>query len=489
MPTTTSYDLPSSLYTIEFDYGDFVVNPTCNTTVSAKFLGYTPFLGAQSFRVVMDSRSFADAVGINNGYLSIVSLAEVKDVDGASINFTYRGYTYAGNYYVDPYYVGMRPLYCIRNLDSEAEINSDPPLPLLTADGNGVHQLCFMAVGSGLLAIPAMVHYGAAPLTPKPCFWYVKDSLAILLIGSFSSDMYGHEEACSEFNIVSTLIFYNVRTSNSLQIQAQDIAQQLILLLETVLRNNGYRTLTRNVYNASFASAASAYKPFTDSIVDDDQWREDAYSFCFKNCSVLTINSFGKTITDKALTEYMYQFNDGSCSDVYGLTVQGAVNLIRNPPTDFVERYYECAMAPQDALNDAIGIASGNATTLVPIAFMVLLPFLYIWLDITGHSKMKDEFTEEDREDMQNRLVTQLLRVRDGKVRAIPEASPVFQLSTELERLKTVQGGYPDSDDSDDEPEPLPGTSKPNHLPRASTSASTQSVVAVPYDNYLQAKL
>lgn len=216
-----------------------------------------------------------------------------------------------------------------------------------------------------------------------------------------------------------------------------------------IITNGGYPNLSRNSYNASFASAASAYGLNVDPIINTEEWRFQSYSFCGQDCSLLTINSFGDTLNDRAVTEYMGVIYNGSCNDIVTIPQSAYSKLVSTPPTALTERFYECSPDPQDAINDAIGIASGNTATLIPIGFIFILPLIYFWLSLTGNTRPKEEYTSEEKEDMRDKLVLYLLRARDGKVRSMRSDSAILLLSNELQHLEGAVSGYPDSDDSE----------------------------------------
>jgi hypothetical protein len=160
--SVSSYDLANAVNDGSYDYADFVMNPTCNSTVIPESLGYSSYLSGTSFTVTVDVRSLIDSTSINFGILQLSSLSLVSY--SPTLRFAYNGATYLGAYYVDSWYVGMRPIYCVSAEDG-------------TIDGrNGVvSQLCFMLVGD-LIGFPIFNHYGAGIdvdgiTRPIPCTW------------------------------------------------------------------------------------------------------------------------------------------------------------------------------------------------------------------------------------------------------------------------------------------------------------------------------
>ncbi len=85
------------------------------------------------------------------------------------------------------------------------------------------------------------------------------------------------------------------------------------------------------------------------------------------------------------------------------------------PPADLTEAYFECTSDIFTALNNAIGIASGNTSTFFPIFLSCFLPVIYLYLKIIGHVHIKEEYSKEEREKAMEIFATNVLRARDGK--------------------------------------------------------------------------
>jgi len=232
-------------------------------------------------------------------------------------------------------------------------------------------------------------------------------------------------------NLLSTFLFYDLPGEAPANTTAQ-----ILKLLDLVVDSGGYNTISARAYNASFASAATARgADNVDPIMNSTSWREDAYAFCNYTCSLLVVNSFGDAVQDTAMTEYMFQMLNGSCSDIYSMSEETFATLQASAPTAITERYLQCTMKPMDAFNDAIGIAAGNATTIVPIFFLLVLPIFYFMetffgVDLKGRSKYSEQEIEETAEE----LMVLLLRAEDKKFRSMTdENSPVRVMAKELE--------------------------------------------------------
>jgi hypothetical protein len=233
------------------------------------------------------------------------------------------------------------------------------------------------------------------------------------------------------FNLMSTFVFFDEPG-----LAPPAATKQILRLLDMVVANGGYNFISARAYNASFASAAVARgQGNVDPIVNSSAWRESAYSFCNYSCSVLVVNSFGDALEDSAMTEFMFQMVNGSCSDIYSMSDETFQTLQATAPTAITERYLQCKMKTEDAFNDALGIAAGNAATVVPVIFLMILPIFYFLetffgVDLNG----RGEFSDHDIEETLSELMVLLLRVEDHKLRSMQdENGPVRVLARELE--------------------------------------------------------
>lgn len=251
---------------------------------------------------------------------------------------------------------------------------------------------------------------------------------------------------CDSFDIISGMIFYNN--------PSMDLNDTVAALIDMVVSAGDAFKLNTLAYNASWAAAASTYEPDVDPVIHDPDWRRSSYEFCksskYGGCSILAINSYGDGVFDESITPYMYLVTDGGCSQQFLVNDEAFDQLIYNPPTPIVENYYECTLQNYDALNNSIGIASGNVSVVVPIVMFALLPLMYLWLTITGNVQNKEEYDKETRDAALDLFALQMLRIRDGKTRGLKKNGKLFSIAEELViAAKRGDGGYPDSDDSD----------------------------------------
>lgn len=90
----------------------------------------------------------------------------------------------------------------------------------------------------------------------------------------------------------------------------------------------------------------------------------------------------------------MYLMENGSCTNIFEVP-HGTVVAIRDTvPAQFFEQYYECTKNWLDAFVDAVGIALGTVSAIVPIILLLVLPFMYLWLNFSGHAKPREKYSK-----------------------------------------------------------------------------------------------
>lgn len=75
--------------------------------------------------------------------------------------------------------------------------------------------------------------------------------------------------------------------------------------------------------------------------------------------------------------------------------------------------YYKCTEYTYSALFNAVGIASGNVATVIPVAVVFLLPVMFMFMSAIGQIPPKEEYRKEEKDDAIEALAKQLLRVRE----------------------------------------------------------------------------
>ena len=219
------------------------------------------------------------------------------------------------------------------------------------------------------------------------------------------STAYGHEPYCNVFDFIVGYIFYPNTT--------MQLSDQVNAFIDLVLNNNGYYALNKNAYNASFAAVASKQK-FADPILNNINWRNEAYQFCLHNyygvCSMLAVRTKSDSDQDKSITPPRYLLNKGSCARQFAISNASFLELSNTVPTPFVESYFECTMYLSAAISNAFGIAASNVSTLVPFVMVAFVPLCIFVLYLFGITWDKPEFTKSEIEDEMEILAVESLR-------------------------------------------------------------------------------
>jgi hypothetical protein len=267
------------------------------------------------------------------------------------------------------------------------------------------------------------------------------------------SDAYGLDDDCDRFDLINTGVFYNISS-------IQDL-----LLAYTMLRStfSDGKSFIRAAYNASFASASSYLYPNTDPLMSTPEWRENAYRFCTivlkgvtLTCNLLTVRSFGFDEFDQSISEYYYTLLNGACANSISLTEEAWERAGVNPPTRLIEYYYECRKDTRSAVVDALGIAVGNTSLIVPILGAIIIPLLYLYYTLTNTVPPKDDYTKEEVEAMGKFVAWTILRFRDGRTLGLKRDGYIDNFHKELMNSLKGEAGVQDSDDESDSDDDKP---------------------------------
>lgn len=115
-----------------------------------------------------------------------------------------------------------------------------------------------------------------------------------------------------------------------------------------------------------------------------------------------------------------------------------------NPPSPLVEPYYKCVNYPANSISNAVGVASGNASTwvcrilyflsllcfsshpflffflsgiIVPIGAFIVLPLMYLYLRLVGvTAKVSDEEEEEKLKEVLKQMAEEYIANKNAKV-------------------------------------------------------------------------
>ena len=202
------------------------------------------------------------------------------------------------------------------------------------------------------------------------------------------------------------------------------------------------RELNRLVYDAAFDASYPSANP---------NERQRMFEFCqserYGHCSMLTFNAYDE---ENQVSKYYHNVMEPSCRDSFTPTDETWAALSNIPPTEFTQDYYACKASPADAFFNSMGIAAGNTSTLLPIAFLFIMPLVYMYLTSSGNMPPPKEFADDDVDEALKALGLMLLRINAGKTSAVKANSMLMKLTTELVAASKVVHDHPDSDDDDD---------------------------------------
>ena len=103
LQSLTSFDAATYIITTEYDYTQFLVNPTCNTTLDAISLNYRQLFDGNYFNFEVDVRSLVTALAVNT---RIIPIDAVEEIRGLRTNYTYHGDVYTISQFYDARYPG-----------------------------------------------------------------------------------------------------------------------------------------------------------------------------------------------------------------------------------------------------------------------------------------------------------------------------------------------------------------------------------------------
>jgi hypothetical protein len=190
-------------------------------------------------------------------------------------------------------------------------------------------------------------------------------------------------------------------------------SEQISMIIDMVVDNGNYNNMTAASYNASFGIAAKASLPLSriNPLVNSPAYRLRSFRFCKDSCALFTANIFGDEVLDKSITPFMHVLTGGSCGDVYTIPAAESVNL-QEEPTPFVESYFVCTSSEDDAVVEAVGVASGTAGTFVPLIITIALLIVRKWLHLQGYMLSSPEYDPTDIQTKRREFFECLLTCR-----------------------------------------------------------------------------
>jgi hypothetical protein len=282
----TQFDLANGYLYSTINYTVFMEQSKCYFAANPLTMGFSPQIDNNIFNVGLDVRSFATALGVNNG---ILRLQELSVGGRVSTLLNVDNYTFLAESYYDTRYEYMNPIVCVSNI-------TEVPIEFAL-----IRQLCFLIMAETVM-LPVFNHYGASNYEPEYCSCH-------------SHRGKGHN--CQIFNLMISLIYYpqSLKSSGSF---VEIIGIQISTLLRLVSKYSSYTALNIAAYNASWSASANAYGDKSSTTLTT-KWQQSAFTFCqvskSQSCSILTFNLYAPL--DQTVSQYKYQLQNGSCRNTF----------------------------------------------------------------------------------------------------------------------------------------------------------------------------
>lgn len=136
-----------------------------------------------------------------------------------------------------------------------------------------------------------------------------------------------------------------------------------------------------NAYRPAFSAIFSASDQVNTSYFQNPSERASNYAFCVTNtygvCSVIVWRSH--STTDYTISAYKLQITNGACHNAF--VSENFTTLLNNAWGPLIEDYYQCTMNETDAFFTALGVATGTAGFIAPMATIAMM-YLAITISI-----------------------------------------------------------------------------------------------------------
>lgn len=147
-----------------------------------------------------------------------------------------------------------------------------------------------------------------------------------------------------------------------------------------------YYGMMADVQNAAYMAVYS----------NSSEFPNNAFDFCDNSCTVLsfgTIKTLDPTNPSKHdLNKAGLSFPIINCQNLY---TTDNWNKFLIPPIPMIEIYYECTKFSFDAFNDALGVASGFASSLASVAFILFIPLIYLFKKERSRIPSKEDVIDD----------------------------------------------------------------------------------------------
>ena len=269
-----TFDQANGVMSFQYNYEEFVSNPTCNTTLSPLLFGYTTLGNTEDLTLTLDVRSLITAFAVNYAILFTFDLQEIL---ATRSEISYNGVIYNSSTYVNPNYPGMEPIYCINFEDIDH---------------------CAVSIGAQY-GLPFFNHMGSNETFPSPCN-------CSSLTDAQLADKYNE---CNLFKFISGVLLYN-------NISVAPIFEMAIKF------SGEYGNVIANEYTYYASYIGSTWgktSPYYDSLFNLPSTREELYDFCYLpeygSCTLIIFSSLDLYNYNWAISDYYYSVPNGACRD------------------------------------------------------------------------------------------------------------------------------------------------------------------------------
>jgi len=206
------------------------------------------------------------------------------------------------------------------------------------------------------------------------------------------------------------------------------------------------KDLNEAIYDASFASCGPFYVPNSDGSKCPDSF-DNSYdavftnynptAFCNDACTVLVTTTDNGYLSSSAVNAFLRQEEYLSCNDTFSISNDALELLKYNAPTQLIEQYLQCTSSPADAIQTAIGIATGWVGLVVPAFVIIALTIISVYYSkFIGELPPTDESMKEA--DLQEKLDFLLSSYESVKKEAESKISALEVELVDAKKLTTI---------------------------------------------------
>lgn len=216
-------------------------------------------------------------------------------------------------------------------------------------------------------------------------------------------------------------------------------------VIDLVTQYSAY-DMNEAIYSASITTIGPFYIPNLDGTNCPDNFMGpyDTFykyysptSFCNDSCTVIVTTSESGYLSSFAVNDFLRQQPYISCNDTFSRSDE-ALSLIKSsPPVELIEQYVKCSTKPVDAIQNAIGIATGWVGLIIPILVTIVLSLVSCY-----YARFVGEMPQTD-EDIREADLNEKLSSLDNRCEVLKRESQeknlkLIQLQNELKDAKQL---------------------------------------------------